>query len=580
MSRYPVLCLLCVSVATPIAHSANLRLKLEGLTGSLEKNARVHLSTISTDEVAADGRFRSRVDKAIREGLRPLGYYEPIIEFTYRENKPPTRSVLTAKVIAGEPVRIAGVSVVLEGGAKIDEDYAKLVKSNSPKKGTILNHGEYESFKSSLTGLAIRKGYFDAIMKKSQLGVSKERHEAFWDFDVDSGERYRFGLVNYQGSQIREDYLGNLVPFKEGDFYTSEQLAELNRRLAETGWFNSALVTPDFETGRKNGNKTLPLDAVLTPRSENYVELGGGYGSDVGPRVKAKWAKPWLNSRGHSLNTSINLSAPEQIVDASYKMPLKVNPLEQYYALQTGYKRKDLNDTVSDTATVNLSRNWDLSTGWQYGINMRWSLSHFTQADVTNTTMLLYPGANVSRIRQRGGTMPYWGDSQRYSIDISDTTWGSDVDFLVLQAKNVWIRTYWDNHRFVARGNLGWIETNEFQKVPPDLRFFAGGDHSIRGYKYQKISPKDDKGKLTGASTLIVGSLEYQYNVTGDWWSAVFVDTGEAVNDIKNSDFKTGAGIGVRWASPVGPIKFDLARPIGDSDSHGIQFYIGLGSEL
>ncbi|NHB92207.1 autotransporter assembly complex protein TamA [Photorhabdus cinerea] len=580
MSRYPVLCFLCVSVATPIAHSASLRLKMEGLTGNLEKNARVHLSTISTDEVAADGRFRSRVDKAIREGLRPLGYYEPIIEFTYQENKPPARSVLTAKVIAGEPVRIAGVNVVLEGGAKTDGDYAKLVKSKSPKKGTILNHGEYESFKSSLTGLAIRKGYFDAVMKKNQLGVSKERHEAFWDFDFDSGERYRFGPVYYQGSQIREDYLSNLVPFKEGDFYTLEQLAELNRRLAETGWFNSALVTPDFAPARKRGNRTLPLDAVLTPRSGNYVELGGGYGSDVGPRVKAKWAKPWLNSRGHSFNTSVNLSAPEQIIDASYKMPLKANPLEQYYALQTGYKRKDLNDTVSDTATVNLSRNWDLSTGWQYGINMRWSLSHFTQADVTNTTMLLYPGANVSRIRQRGGTMPYWGDSQRYSIDISDTTWGSDVDFLVLQAKNVWIRTYWDNHRFVVRGNLGWIETNEFQKVPPDLRFFAGGDHSVRGYKYQKISPKDDKGKLTGASALIVGSLEYQYNVTGDWWSAVFVDTGEAVNDIKNSDFKTGAGIGVRWASPVGPIKFDLARPIGGSESHDIQFYIGLGSEL
>ncbi|MCW7547238.1 autotransporter assembly complex protein TamA [Photorhabdus sp. APURE] len=580
MSRYPVLCFLCVSIAAPIAHSANLRLKIEGLTGSLEKNARIHLSTISTDEVAPDGRFRSRVDKAIREGLRPLGYYEPIIEFTYQENKPPARSVLTAKVTTGEPVRIADVNVVLEGGAKTDGDYAKLVKSKSPKRGTVLNHDEYEGLKGSLTGLAIRKGYFDAVMKKSQLGVSKERHEAFWDFVFNSGERYHFGQIHYRGSQIREDYLNHLVPFEKGDFYASDQLAELNRRLAETGWFNSAVVTPDFNAARKNGDGILPLEAVLTPRSKNYVELGGGYGSDVGPRVKAKWTKPWVNSRGHSFSTSINLSAPEQVVDATYKMPLKVNPLEQYYALQTGYKRKDINDTVSDTATVNLSRNWDLSTGWQYGINMRWSLSHFTQANVTNTAMLLYPGANVSRIRQRGGTMPYWGDSQRYSIDISDTLWGSDVDFLVLQAQNVWIRTYWDNHRFVARGNLGWIETNAFDKVPPDLRFFAGGDHSVRGYRYQKISPKDAKGKLTGASALAVGSLEYQYNVTGNWWSAVFVDTGEAINDIRKSNFKTGVGVGVRWASPVGPIKFDLARPIGDSESRNIQFYIGLGSEL
>lgn len=70
--------------------------------------------------------------------------------------------------------------------------------------------------------------------------------------------------------------------------------------------------------------------------------------------------------------------------------------------------------------------------------------------------------------------MPTWGDSQRYSVDYSNTAWGSDVDFSVLQAQNVWIRTLYDRHRFVMRANLGWIETGDFDKVPPDLRFFAG----------------------------------------------------------------------------------------------------------
>ncbi|MDR6344335.1 outer membrane translocation and assembly module TamA [Klebsiella sp. SORGH_AS 1025] len=135
-------------------------------------------------------------------------------------------------------------------------------------------------------------------------------------------------------------------------------------------------------------------------------------------------------------------------------------------------------------------------------------------------------------------------------------------------------------HRFVVRGNLGWIEADNFDKVPPDLRFFAGGDRSIRGYKYKSISPKDDDGKLIGASKLATGSLEYQYNVSGKWWGAVFVDSGEAVSDIRESDFKTGAGVGVRWQSPVGPIKLDIARPIGDKEEHGLQFYIGLGPEL
>lgn len=176
--------------------------------------------------------------------------------------------------------------------------------------------------------------------------------------------------------------------------------------------------------------------------------------------------------------------------------------------------------------------------------------------------------------------MPTWGDSQRYSVDYSNTAWGSDVDFSVLQAQNVWIRTLYDRHRFVMRANLSWIETGDFDKVPPDLRFFAGGDRSIRGYKYKSISPKDSDGNLKGASKLATGSLEYQYNVTGKWWGAVFVDSGEAVSDIRRSDFKTGTGVGVRWASPVGPIKLDFAVPVGDKDEHGLQFYIGLGPEL
>ena len=87
-------------------------------------------------------------------------------------------------------------------------------------------------------------------------------------------------------------------------------------------------------------------------------------------------------------------------------------------------------------------------------------------------------------------------------------------------------------------------------------------------------------GDLKGASKLITGSLEYQYNVTGKWWGAVFVDSGEAVSDIRRSDFKTGAGVGVRWESPVGPIKLDFAVPVADKDEHGLQFYIGLGPEL
>ncbi|MFC0227564.1 autotransporter assembly complex protein TamA [Serratia aquatilis] len=578
MPRYRVLCVLCALFVTPSVFAANVRLQVEGLSGELERNVRVRLSSITPEEVNAEGRFRARVDAAIRQGLRPLGYYEPIIDFTFDDRPELSRPVLRAKVDPGEPVRIAGVNIALQGGARTDEDYLRLVKTSRPAIGDILNHGKYDGLKSSMTGLALRKGYFDANMVKSQLGVAKELHKAFWDIDFDSGERYHFGKVKFKGSQIREDYLQNLVPFHQGDYYSSDDLAELNRRLSATNWFNSVVVSPDFSDAQEK--RILPLDALVTPRNSNIVELGGGFSTDIGPRVRGTWRKPWLNDRGHSLATTASISAPEQQLDLTYRIPLLRSPLEQYYLLQGGFKRTDLNDTKSDSTKLVVSRNWDLSSGWQRALNLSWRLDHFTQGTVTNTTMLLYPGVTFNRTRSRGGLMPVWGDSQRYSLDVSDTTWGSGVDFALMQAQNVWIRTLGEKNRFVARGQVGWIETNDFDKVPPDLRFFAGGDRSIRGYKFQGISPRGDDGKLTGASKMMTGSLEYQYNVTGRWWGAVFVDSGQAVNDIKDSDFKTGAGVGVRWQSPVGPVKLDIAAPIGDKETHGVQFYIGLGPEL
>lgn len=578
MSRYRALFLVCFLFAAS-SHAANIRLQVVGLEGQLQKNVRARLSTIGPDEVSADGRFRARVDDAIRRGLRALGYYDPQINFEYRPAVNGGRPVLLVTVDAGEPVKIAETHVLLRGDARNDSDYLQLRRSSLPKVGSVLNHSDYDDFKRDINNLALRKGYFDGHFDKSQLGVIRETRQAFWDIDYDSGTRYRFGAVHFQGSQIDEAYLRNLIPFEEGDDYTSEDLGEFNRRLSATGWFTSAVVSPDFAAGKST--KTLPLDAVVTPRSRNLLETGVGFSTDVGPRIQTTWRRPWVNSSGHSLESSLSLSAPEQSLDFSYKIPLLKSPLEQFYLLQAGFKREDLNDTQSDGTTLNVARFWTLSQGWQRSVNLRWSLDHFTQGSVTDTTMLLYPGLSFNRTRQRGGMMPTWGDSQRYSIDISDTTWGSDIDFAVMQAQNVWIRTLADKHRFVARGTLGWIETNSFSRVPPSLRFFAGGDRSIRGYKFRSISPRDDEGKLTGASKLLTGSIEYQYNVTGRWWGAVFVDTGDAVNKLNLNDLKTGAGVGVRWASPIGPVKFDFAVPVGDPEKRNdLQFYIGLGPEL
>lgn len=560
------------SVVSIFSKKSSFSVDVAGISGELASNVKARLSIINNEDITDNRHLRSRVKTEITEELQALGYYNAVIHFELT-----SKSVLLARITLGKPVRVAGVDVVLKGNAKNDPDYQDLLKK-PPKTGEILKQGKFDDFVDKLSELAVNKGYFDAKMNEVQLGVAPGLHKAFWKIDFDSGERYRFGKVVFHGSQIEKTYLQNLVPFHTGDAYSVDDTTELSRRLSATNWFNSVVVSPDFSDIKTS--KILPLEAVVTPRTKNNVELGGGYAMDTGPRLKASWNKPWINSQGHSLTTKTDLSVPEQNLAFSYRIPLIKNPLEQYYLLQAGFKNLRINDTKSNTSTINVTRFWNFSSGWQPSVSLRWSLEPFTQGEVKATTALIYPWVAISRTRQRGGAMPYWGDSQRYSLDISNRKWASDINFGIIQAQNIWIRTLGKKNRFMVRSNLGWIETADFRRIPASLRFFAGGNRSIRGYRYKSISPRDSENKLTGATKLVTASFEYQYNVSGNWWGAIFVDGGEAVNNIRRSDFKTGAGIGIRWASPVGPIKFDIATPIGDKKNKKFQFYIGLGPEL
>ena len=550
----------------------------EKLPKEAADNVSAYLAGLRKAELTDTHADRVRVEEAVLTAMRATGFYRPTITL---EKKAPTQGKipLAVSVTPDAPVLIADTRVNLTGEAAQDPDFLKHLET-LPLKGTRLNHGDYERFKAGLSALAAQKGYFDAEFAASELGVALNRREAFWRFDFASGRRYRFGDVGFEGSQIDEAYLENILPFEENAPFDAEKLALLSRRLSDTGWFETFLVVPDFEAAHADPEGRLPIDATLTPRKANSIETGVGYATDVGPRLRVTWKKPWINRYGHSLSLTTEVSKEEPTLDTSYRIPVKGNPLEEYWILQGGYKHTDLNDTRADTASFTLSRWWEFESGWQRSVRVRTSYDKFTQGDEHHSTLLVYPGVSFSRIRSRGGAMPYWADSQRYSVDFSSEDLGSDATFCILQMQQSWIRTVAERHRFIFRAQAGYIETDNFSLVPPDLRFFAGGDRSIRGYKYKSVSPKNPDGTLSGASVLLTGSVEYQLNLTGKWWGALFYDAGEAVEDIKKSNVKEGAGLGVRWLSPVGPVKLDLAFPLNDKSADDFQILIGLGAEL
>ncbi|MGB8975031.1 MAG: BamA/TamA family outer membrane protein, partial [Pseudomonas capeferrum] len=173
---------------------------------------------------------------------------------------------------------------------------------------------------------------------------------------------------------------------------------------------------------------------------------------------------------------------------------------------------------------------------------------------------------------------PHNGYRLSFESKVAKEGLGSDNNLLYGTALVKGLTTVFDKHRFLGRVQVGGSATNGYNSVPPSLRFFAGGDQSVRGYDYQSLSPENSKGDRIGGRYMVAGSVEYQYSIAEKWRVATFVDQGNSFNKLELPNLKTGVGIGVRWVSPVGPIRLDLAHALDDDG--GIRLHFSMGPEL
>lgn len=553
-------------------------LKVEGINNkALEENVRIYLSQISDEEADGSERYQYRVKETVDKALRAKGYYNTRYHFERMPKTSPDKDQLILQVQLDKPVQLDERDIKITGQAEQDKDFQKLIEKEVPPKGTVLNHATYDGFKSSLEKLAQSKGYLDAHWLYHRLEVYPKEHLADWRLGYASGDRYRYGQITFKDSQIREEYLRNMLRIKEGDPYYINDLSKLSSDFTSSNWFSSVLVEPEVNEAEKQ----VALNVLLHPKKKNDMEIGLGFATDVGPRLQFNWKKPWINSRGHSFESNTYISGPEQNIELGYKIPLKANPLNYYYQVLGGIEREDQNDTKFTGVNVGIQRFWNHETGWAFSLGVKARYDSFRQGSDKYKTLLLYPTASMNRTRSDGARFPLWGDSQKITVNWGNKIWASDVNFYSIKASTSWIRTYFDNHRFYFRAEVGYLKSNEFERITPALRYFAGGDMSVRGFGYKKISPKDEDGYLIGASHLATATAEYQYQVYPTWWAAVFYDTGLAADSYKADNLHSGVGVGVRWASPIGAIKFDIATPVrSPNNDNGIKFYIGLGSEL
>ncbi|CAM2961569.1 autotransporter assembly complex protein TamA [Vibrio mytili] len=550
---------------------ANVSISVEGIDGALKDNVDAYLSSIPEKEYSTSLRFQARLDHSINEALNALGYYHATIDYTVNEED----EELLVNIKKGLPVKVQVMDIVIEGEAKDDSAFSDLLAQSPMKVGGVLNQGDYDSLKSGIRNLGLQRGYFNGDFTLNQLEIIPDYNQANVRLHYDSGIRYHFGAVSITGSQIWEDRVESLRPFDVGEPYLVASVGEYNQNLSNTDWFSSVFVEPDLSM--IDEGRDLPIKVTVAPAAKNQLETGIGYSTDTGVRGTLKWKKPWVSGRGHSFNTALSLSMPEQTITAGYKIPLD-DVLHEYYQVQFGLKHLDNRDTESLESNLALERHWLVDKGWNKTLYVRHLYENYSQGLQEDGVHFLLPGATFTRTRVRGGSMPMWGDKQTVTVEYGDPAVLSATRVLRLLGRTSWIRGIGENHRGLFRLEGGANISEEFEKLSPSLRFFAGGDNNIRGYGYESISPVDASGALTGAKYIVSSSLEYQYRMYGNWWAATFYDIGDAFN--QTPEWKSGAGVGIRWASPVGPVSFDFAWGLDEPEKNEFRIHFSLGPEL
>ncbi|MEO8445119.1 MAG: autotransporter assembly complex family protein, partial [Gammaproteobacteria bacterium] len=479
--------------------------EFEGLSRTTEKIVRATIALADEPCTAPDARVRRlyrRADKEIRQALEVYGYYAPTIDKSLDRDKDCWRAKF--KIKRGPRVRLRNVSIVISGAGATDKDLRRLLDKADIARGEGLNQRAYDELKANLAGLAQRRGYFDGRFAAGRIDVYPEELAADVTVDYASGERYRFGPVTFEQSVVEPQLAERYVEFKPGDPYDADKLNDLYTALLAGGFFQNVELRT---TPRPAPDLDVPVTVVLTAAPPRTWKTGVGYATDTGAKVRFGYLNQRLNKRGHQFEFASSFAQVLGEATLSYRLPLG-SPRDEWFSFDTGYKYENPADSRSAEFRLGVKQIKRRAGNWRETRFVDYLRESFTIGDQKGTSNLVIPGiswANQPRVQP---SRPRRGHRLSFSLSGTDQVLGSDTAFLQLESAGKVVLPLWSTARLLVRGEVGWTLQDEFSELPFSVRYFAGGDGSVRGYDYKSLGPRDAAGNVVGGSDKLAGSIE------------------------------------------------------------------------
>lgn len=576
----------------PVATSAApvvrvLAVEIEGLDDTSAEAVRAALSLARLADAAmpelSEARLRFLLRRAPAEVaavLEAFGLYAPRVEL-FRE---PLRGGerIRVQVEPGEPVRVGSVDARMIGAAEDDRFILRELERLRPRPGEVFVHATHEAAKRRIDRRLAERGYLAAGRTLSRVEVDRGERSANIQLHWDSGPRHALGEARFAPGVLQPGRLDALIDWTPGTPFHQARLERLQQRLVQLDYFALVEVVPDEEG--IGSDLQVPIDIRTTPARRTRYTAALSLGSDSGLGLRGGIDRRWVNDRGHKWRADAEASERQRALSTQYRVPA-LQTLPGWYALEAAWREEQPVDALG-------FQRRDLRLGWQ-GRREPWTTaaalvlaredgrsrlrgSAFDGARQT----LIYPEFSIGHRRLDERLVPEDGGQWSATLRAGRIeARGQQQRFGQAELAAQWRTGSEERHGWLARIALA---TTAFEgdpaspEFPASLRYFAGGDRSVRGYGYREIGPRFD-GEVIGGLHRVEASLEYQFFPVERWGTALFVDVGDAFNRRAEFDSKPGVGLGLRWRSPVGPVGLDLARGLDREAGGGTRLHLAFG---
>ena len=565
----------------PLTTFAEIRLEVTAAEGKLPSAAKANvLAWLSLSryrqrndlDAALMLRLQERAAREARAALRPFGFYSAtaVASVQVMPGSNGKHWQARVRVVPGKRVLWAESTLQVTGDGSNEPWFRAALAAHPLRAGLPLEHAAYDALKGDLERTAANYGYLDAQFTQAELQVDPATGTARAILRLETGQRYRFGATTLPAdSPLDSALLRRFIRWTEGAPFDASLLLGTQFALDDSLYFSTVEVLPGE---RDRPTLSVPVVVQLAPGKRQRYAAAVGYATDTRGRAKLTWDNRRVNRHGHRARAVVQWSNIGRVLEGTYALPVG-DPAYEELAFLAGVSDQVLADT--DTRTTRLKSTLTRARGnWQQAWGLSAERTSTRSGDLRTSDTLVVPSVTLSsaprglaraamggRSDTNGSVTELTGEGFQARLDGSATAFGSRSTFLRLYLRDEHRQALGENWRWTWRGELGSTLVRNFDSLPASYRYFAGGDRSVRGFALNELGPRDAAGLRTGAKHLLVTSLELERKLPRQLAVAVFVDAGDAFNNLQGG-VATSVGIGLRYRLPMLNLGLDLAQAV------------------